>query len=90
MITQTTAQNKINQNQILYINSKMKEKLPDMDLTVTTESESGRAHQRSGNAKLNEPRISSPHDETYKLPSVGDRFQHQNNGKSCENEHQSY
>ena len=41
-------QNKINQNQILYINSKIKEKLPDMDLTVTTENESGRAHQRSG------------------------------------------
>ena len=73
MITQTTAQNKINQNQILYINSKIKEKLPDMDLTVTTENESGWAHQRSGNAKLNEPRLSFLHDETCGSPSEDDQ-----------------
>ena len=90
MITQTTAQNKINQNQILYINSKIKEKLPDMDLTVTTESESGRAHQRSGNAKLNEPRISFPHDEKCRLPSEDDQSRHRSIVENCENEHRSH
>ena len=87
MITQTTAQNKITQNQILYINSKIKEKLPDMDLTVTTENESGWAHQRSGNAKLNEPRISFPHDEKCRLPSEDDQSRHRSIVENCENEH---
>ena len=87
MITQTNAQNKTNQNQILYIISKFKEKLPDMDLTVTTKSESGRAHQRSGNAKLNEPRISFPHDEKCRLPSEDDQSRHRSIVENCENEH---
>ena len=90
MITQTTAQNKINQNQILYINSKIKEKLPDMDLTVTTESESGWAHQRSGNAKLNEPRLSFLHDETCRSPSEDDQSRHRSIVENCENEHRSH
>ena len=90
MITQTTSQNKINQNQILYINSKIKEKLPDMDLTVTTESESGRAHQRSGSAKLNKPRLSFLHDEKCRLPSEDDQSRHRSIVENCENEHRSH
>ena len=89
MITQTNAQNKINQNQILHIISKFKEKLPDMDWTVTTESESGRAHQRSCKTMLSEPRLSFPPDETCKSPSEDVRSQHRSIGENCENEHQS-
>ena len=90
MITQTTAQNKINQDQILYINSKIKEKLPDMGLTVTTESESGQAHQRPSNAKLNEPRESFLHDETCRSPSEDDQSRHRSIVENCENEHRSH
>ena len=90
MITQTTSQNKINQNQILYINSKIKEKLPDMDLIMTTESESGRAHQRPGKTKLNEPRLSFLHDETCRSPSEDVRSRYRSNVENCENEHRSH
>ena len=90
MITQTTSQNKINQNQILYINSKIKEKLPDMDLIMTTESESGRAHQRSGKTKLNEPRLSFLHDETCRSPSEDVQSRHRSIVENCENEHRSH
>ena len=72
------------------LRSENKLKLPDTDLKVPKGSVRGQVRRRSGRTKSIERRLSSPHDETYKLPSVGDRFQHQNNGKSCENEHQSY
>ena len=90
MITQTTAQNKIKQNQILYINSKFYEKLPDMDLIMTTESESGRAHQRSGKTKLNEPRLPFLHDETCRSPSEDVQSRHRSIVENCENEHRSH
>ena len=90
MITQTTAQNKIKQNQILHIHSKSKEKLPDMDLTVTTESESEQAHQRPSNAKLNEPRQSFLHDEKCRVPSEDDQSRHRSIVENCENEHRSH
>ena len=90
MITQITSQNKINQNQILYINSKIKEKLPDMDLIMTTESESGRAHQRPGKTKLNEPRLSFLHDETCRSPSEDVQSRHRSIVENCENEHRSH
>ena len=90
MITQTTSQNKINQNQILYINSKIKEKLPDMDLIMTTERELGRAHQRSGKTKLNEPRLPFLHDKTCRSPSEDVQSRHRSIVENCENEHRSH
>ena len=90
MITQITSQNKINQNQILYINSKIKEKLPDRDLKAPTESEPGRAHQRSGKTKLNEPRLSFLHDETCRSPSEDVQSRHRSIIENCENEHRSH
>ena len=69
---------------------KIKEKLPDRDLKAPTESEPGRAHQRSGNAKLNEPRISFPHDEKCRLPSEDDQSRHRSIVENCENEHRLY
>ena len=90
MIKQTTfTQNKINQTQTLYINLKIKEKLPDRDLKAPTESEPGRAHQRSGKTKLNEPRLSFLHDETCRSPSEDVRSRFRSNVENCENEHQS-
>ena len=65
-------------------------KLPDTDLKVPKGSVWGQVRRGSGRTTSIERRLSSPPDETYKLPSVGDRFQHRNNGENCENKHQSY
>ena len=61
-----------------------------MDLTVTTESESGRVHQRSSSAKLNEPRLSFLHDEKCRVPSEDDQSRHRSIVENCENEHGSH
>ena len=61
-----------------------------MDLTVKTESESGRVHQRSSSAKLNEPRRSFLHDEKCRVPSEDDQSRHRSIVENCENEHRSH
>ena len=69
---------------------KIKEKLPDRDLKAPTESEPGRAHQRSGKTMLNEPRLSFLPDETCRSPSEDVRSRYRSNGENCENEHRTY
>ena len=61
-----------------------------MDLTVMTESESGRVHQHSSSAKLNEPRQSFLHDEKCRVPSEDDQSRHRSIVENCENEHRSH